>query len=206
MCLLSRRWLSLLIGVLLVAFGILMHVRRQQIRQQRQERPFGQFTQAQLAHRTQPLFALLAPGKACWMAFTTGTFRRPDGADSHIWDVDCLQANSPDAAHLAHFQWYADTGTLRSVSCSELNQVLEGNYRQITEQQAMEQSWYWLRALGFAKAGSRWACTPGPKPNTPSGSWKLHWRNGGEEVDMHIDGVSSRCLYALSNPESPTGR
>src|SRR5262249_35669672 len=150
-----------LMGVL-IAFCGLMHVRRQQVLEERKRRPFGHLTEAQITSCTQPLFDLLAPGKTCWMAFTTDTCRRSDGADGHYWDVDCLQTNNPEAEHLVHFQGDADTGALRSVSCPVPERVAKDAHRPITEQQAIEQSWYWLRTLGFAKAGSRWRCAPEP--------------------------------------------
>jgi hypothetical protein len=200
----SKRWLSLLMGALLAAFGILIQVRKQQIREEQKPRPFGQFTQAQIAHRTEPLFHLLAPDNNGWMAFTTVTCPHPEGADSHFWDVDCLQANHLTAANLAYFHWDADTGELRGVSCPPPGKSLTAIRARITAQQAREKSWYWLRALGFAKAGSRWRCDPGP--NLGYTSWTLHWRNREVEVIMHLDAVSGKLIDATTGPATLAGR
>src|SRR5262245_23027385 len=94
----SSRWLYVLVGVLTAGLCVLIYVRKQQIQEEQRPRPFGQFTEAQIADRTEPLFHLLAPGSNCWMAFSQDTGGRPDGSTGRFWSVDCLRDSQSDAA------------------------------------------------------------------------------------------------------------
>jgi hypothetical protein len=194
MSLRSRRLLCVLVGVLIAAFCVLIHVRRQQMLEEEQSRPFGRFTEAQIVRRTEPLFHLLVPDRTCWMVVTTSTGNRPDGSVEHYWSVDCLQEHSPSAANLAYFQWDADTGDLVSATCSSPDEVAADDRSQIGAEQVRESSWHWLRALGLARGRSRWECDRAPRLG--QNAWSLHWHSREKNVTIHLDAASGSFLAA----------
>jgi hypothetical protein len=192
MNLISRRLVYVLAGVLAAALCVLIHVRRQQMLEEEQSRPLGLFTEGQITRRTEPLFHLLVPDRSCWMSLTSETNSRPDGSVGHFWSVDCLQENSPSASNLAYFQWDADTGNLVTATCSLPDDVSKDDHSHLTEQQAVEKSWQWLRALGLARGRSRWQCDRAPRLGQEA--WSLRWHSREANVSIHIAAATGSFL------------
>jgi len=191
-----RRLFYGLAATLMAASCALMHVHRQQMQKRQQTMPFGQFTETQIVRRTQSLFHLLDPAKDCWMAFTPETSVRPHGPISRFCTVECLNGNSPDAAHLAFFQWDAVTGDLVVASCHDPDRVIQGKHSGLTPRRAVEMSWQCLRALGIAKAGSRWQCDH--EARSGQDTWSLHWHSRQKNVTMLLDAASGRFRFAAT--------
>jgi len=138
------------------------------------------------------------------MAFSQDTGGRPDGSIGRFWSVDCLQDSHSDAATLAYFHWDADTGDLVTASFSAPFEVPKGKHSSFTARQAIEKSWYWLRALGFAREGTRWQCDR--EPYWKYSNWTLHWQGRERSVTMHIDAISGDFLNASTVPDTTAGR
>jgi hypothetical protein len=189
-----RRWRYGLAVALMAACCVLIHIRRHQRPEKEPGPPFGQFTQAQITRRTEPLFRLMAPDRNAWMACSKGTCTHLDGSVVHFWTVDCLSSPEPDAAHLGFFEWDADTGDLVTASCHAPDQGAQGNYSPLTERQAIVKSWHWLRALGIAKSGSRWQCDRAPWLGRDT--WSLHWHGREENVTMHLNRATGGFRFA----------
>jgi hypothetical protein len=172
--------------------------------EEEQSRPFGKFTQAQIARRTEPLFHLLVPDRHCWMYFTANTASRPDGSVAHSWSIDCLQEQSPSADNLAYFQWDADTGDLVSATCSLPDTGAADDHRPLTARQAIERSWHWLCALGMARGHPHWECDHAPRLGP--GAWSLHWHSSAANVSIHIDSATGGFLAVSTSMSAAAER
>jgi hypothetical protein len=197
-----RRWHFGLAVALMAACCVLIHIRRHPRLEKEPIRPFGQFTQAQITRRTEPLLHLMAPGKDDWMGFSRGTYTHRDGSVGHYWAVDCLNGAGPDATQVGFFGWDADTGDLVTASYHAPVPGCRGNHSPLSERQAVEQSWHWLQAFGFAKAGSRWHCDRAARLRQDA--WSLHWQSREQNVTMHLDSETGRFRFASVG--TPPGR
>lgn len=150
--------------------------------------PFGQFTEAQMLAKAEPLCAALHPESYRWSLVTSKIDGRVGGRSRRVWQVQALDADQNSVAEL---NWDAETGDLASLSYRQLKHGMTGDLLH-TEKQAVEAALTWLRAFQVVADTSRIRLL---KPPAKTGSvWDVHFR--AEDRIVRI-GVSGRDDYVI---------
>lgn len=180
-----RRNRFLLLSALLVSALAAIHLSLVQRTQAKQERPHGRYTSRQIIARTDPLCQLLAPQAGRLRLSADRTF-------DALWLVHC---EDEAGNFIAHFIWDADAGDLRLVGHVPPWQV-EGLPSPLSQREAVQTAWRWMRALGIAEKASRWKVIHAPEK--VGLSWHIRWQAEGRTAGIKIDLRSGDLRAAYS--------
>jgi len=161
----------------------------------RQERPYGRYTAAQILDRVAPLCRSVVP-EADDLELSARQ-DLPDQARRHLWSLDGRDRLGRDILHL---DWDADTGQAYIVS-HWLAPASHDHMKLLSDQEAIEAAWGWLRALGIARNASYWRLAR--RPQRGECVCSIRWQAADRAAIIKVDEVSGALIEARSWSTTP---
>src|SRR5579862_3562218 len=139
---------------LLACIAILLISLRTHHLHQRQMRPLGRFTIQQALDRSETLCRIVEP-QAQRQSLVLAASRQRNGGQ---WDV---VSRDPAGKDLVTITWDAETGAVVHVGHSSVHPVADRR-KLLTQQAAVQQTRFWLNALGIADNAQLWHLRENP--------------------------------------------
>lgn len=146
-------WLLACAALLTVAAATLCHLRLS-METARTDTSRYRFTETAILSRSEPLVQALLTGatKIDTVACPTTTFTSA-GQSVHHWNIDCIDPNSGDVAHLL---WNADTGELMRASHFQRHTRLAAFNAVSAQKDGVALAWDWFHALKIDRPSEEW--------------------------------------------------